>query len=234
MQEGEVTALSATEAKRMLERLKTETKTAKTEAARLSVGGLFKEACSTDLLLLMDTTGSMRKYIDKAKDQVRSIVKDIKEAFLSEADLRLAVVGYKDHGDRHSIQFLEFTHSADKVCSFLDKLEATGGADVAEDVLGGILQALNASWKHQSRCIIHIADAPPHGSALNDLDRLNDSYHVPGSEPHRLTHEPLLQRMMGLSINYVLLRINSSTDKMAITLPRGLRGCLRRMHPAQV
>jgi len=176
---------------------------------------LFKEACSTDLLFLIDTTGSMMSYIEAAKTQVKSIVSDIKEAFFNEADVRIAVVSYKDHGDNNALQFLDFTPSADTVRSFIDELTAHGGGDAPENVLGGIQQALNASWQQQTRCIIHIADAPPHGHNLNSCAQANDRWHSPGTEPHRLTYEPLLKKMVGLNINYALLRINQTTDKMA-------------------
>ena len=178
-------------------------------------GSLFKTACSTDLMFLIDTTGSMSSYIKAAKNQVRSIVDDIKVAFLHEADVRVGIVGYKDHGDDPNIEFLDFTPDVDKVHFFLSNLEADGGGDAPEDVLGGLQQALNASWKHQTRCIIHIADAPPHGTALHDMGPDADDYPGAGSEPHGLTHGPLLQRMVSLKINYALLRITPATDKMA-------------------
>ena len=134
----------------------------------------------------------MCPYIAAAKHQVRSIVDDIKAAFLDESDVRVAVIGYADHADTPNIQFLDFTPSADQVHRFLDKLHAVGGDDAPEDVLGGVRQALNASWKQQTRCIIHIADAPPHGRVLHDLRDTQDNYPEPGSEPHGLTYEPLL------------------------------------------
>ncbi|GAB1309948.1 Alpha-protein kinase vwkA [Madurella fahalii] len=215
--EGDTPALTPAETSRRLRDLRREEREAHAEAPRRPTTGLFKAACSTDLLFLIDTTGSMGSYIQAAKNQVRSIISDLGEAFLHEAELRIAVVGYKDHCDSLNVQFLDFTPSASTVHSFLDGLTATGGGDAPEDVLGGIRQALNATWKHQTRCIIHIADAPPHGRTLHDLGDSSDSYANPGSEPHRLTHEALLSQLVGLHINYALLRINSTTDRMAFT-----------------
>jgi hypothetical protein len=189
-----------------------------TADAKLPTAGLFKSICSTDLLFLIDTTCSMRGHLDAAKTQVKSIVDDITVTFLNEATVRIAVVGYKDHGDMpNHIQFLDFTSSVDRVRSFVNELRASGrGYDLPEDVLGGIRQALNATWKQRTRCIIHIGDAPPHGRTLQNLpDSWLDLYPNPGSEPHGLTHEPLLKQMIGLNINYALLRINESTDRMA-------------------
>ncbi|OCK93318.1 uncharacterized protein K441DRAFT_566400 [Cenococcum geophilum 1.58] len=209
--------VSAADAKARVRHLQREVERAKDDMPQRATGGLFKAACSTDLLFLIDTTGSMYSYINAAKEQVKSIVDDIKKSFLNESEVRVSVVSYKDHGDHPNIEFLDFTPSADQVFEFLGRLNASGGADAPEDVLGGMYQALNASWKQQTRCIIHIADAPPHGAGvLHDFDYSSDHYPHPGSEPHGLTYEPLLKQLIQLNVNYALLRINSSTDRMAL------------------
>jgi hypothetical protein len=158
----------------------------------------------------------MSSYISTAKDQVASIVADVKKTFLNESQVRIAVVGYKDHQDTPNVQFLDFTTSTDDVSRFLGSLTATGGGDIPEDVLGGVRQALNASWKQQTRCIVHIADAPPHGRDLHDLSEDQDNYYETKSEPHHLTYGPLIGQLIQLSINYALLSIHRNTDKMAL------------------
>lgn len=209
--------VSAADAKARVRHLQREVERAKDDMPQRATGGLFKAACSTDLLFLIDTTGSMYSYINAAKEQVKSIVDDIKNSFLNESEVRVSVVSYKDHGDHPNIEFLDFTPSADQVFEFLGRLNADGGADAPEDVLGGVYQALNVSWKQQTRCIIHIADAPPHGAGvLHDFCYSSDHYPHPGSEPHGLTYEPLLKQLIQLNVNYALLRINSSTDRMAL------------------
>ncbi|KAK6361727.1 hypothetical protein TWF730_005441 [Orbilia blumenaviensis] len=213
--EGDLPVLTATEIDSRIRSLKREERKATSQVSQRSNKGLFKSICATDLLFLIDTTGSMASYIEAAKNQIKSIVKDIKAAFLNEAEVRIAVVGYKDHSDSPNIQFLDFTSTVDQVYTFLTTLNASGGADTPEDVLGGIQQALSASWAYQTRCIIHIADAPPHGRTLHDLGDYSDSYPDPGSEPHGLTHLPLLSKMVERRINYVLLRIHDNTDRMA-------------------
>ncbi|ATY59213.1 eukaroytic elongation factor 2 kinase [Cordyceps militaris] len=212
--------LSAAETKSRLTKILTEVERAKAAAPPRDTEGLFRASCSTDLLFLIDTTGSMEPYIDAAKDQVRQIVKDIKEAFLGESDVRIAVVGYKDHYEYPHIEFLDFTTSVTEVRNFLSGLTAGGGSDMPEDVLSGLRQAVNASWKQQTRCLVHIADAPAHGQTLHDLPEEADSYWNPGSEPHGLTHDGLLGQLVKLHVNYCFLRINSSTDRMALQFSR--------------
>ena len=210
-------AVSAADAKARIRHLQQEMERAKADVPKRATGGLFKAACSTDLLFLIDTTGSMYSYINAAKEQVKSVVEDIKKSFLNESEVRVAVVSYKDHGDHPNIEFLDFTSSTDQVFGFLGRLDASGGADAPEDVLGGLSQAMNVSWKQQTRCIIHIADAPPHGAGvLHDFAKSSDHYPHPGSEPHGLTYEPLLKQLIQLNVNYALLRVNSSTDRMAL------------------
>ncbi|KAK4444704.1 hypothetical protein QBC34DRAFT_474115, partial [Podospora aff. communis PSN243] len=180
-----------------------------------AAAGHFAKTCATDLLFLIDTTHSMSPYIKAAKNQVTSIVKELSAAFLHKATLRVGVVGYKDHGDDPHIQLLDFTPNVDRVVSFLGKLSARGGADVPEDVLGALQVALRASWKNETRCIIHITDAPAHGHPLHDFEDDHDYYFEPGSEPHGLTHSSILQAMISKNINYTLLRITEYTDRMA-------------------
>ncbi|KAI0473284.1 hypothetical protein GGR56DRAFT_667436 [Xylariaceae sp. FL0804] len=208
--------ISAAEEKHRLRQLRSEVSQTKAAAPPRATTGLFKESCSTDLLFLIDTTGSMRPYIDTAKQQVAAIMDDVKAAFLNEANVRISVVGYKDHGNTPNIEFLDFTSSADDVRRFLGQLKAVNGYDVPEDVLGGVQQALNASWRQHTRCVIHIADAPGHGRALHDFSERQDNYYKAGSEPHRLTYAPLFKKLVQLNMNYALLRINNSTDRMAL------------------
>jgi hypothetical protein len=201
--------------KARINELKAEAKEAGLAQPPRSTEGVFKEACATDLLFLIDTTSSMANHIAAAKNQVKTIMADIKRTYLDEAEVRVAVVGYKDHDDKPNIEILDFTPSSDEVHAFLATLRAVGGGDVPEDVLGGIQKALEADWKNQTRCIIHIADAPPHGDIFSGHSKRRDDYAVPGTEPHGLTYEPLFRRMIGLRINYSLLSINGSTDQMA-------------------
>lgn len=99
---------------------------------------------------------------------------------------------------------------------FLGSIGTGWGKDFPEDVLGGIRQAINASWGQKTRCIVHIGDAPPHGRNLHDLGDRNDDYPEPGSEPHSLTYERLIKQLVALNINYVLLRITHWTDRMVL------------------
>ncbi|KIW03287.1 uncharacterized protein PV09_05500 [Verruconis gallopava] len=217
-----------------IEQLQFDARASSANVPKRANSGLFKSVCATDLLFLIDTTSSMAEHIDAAKTQVKDIVRDIKAAFLEEAEVRISVVGYKDHMNNPNIEFLDFTTEVDRVHSFINGLRATGGDDAPEDMLGGINGALNATWKNATRCIIHIADAPPHGRDSHDMGDSSDKFAEPGSEPHGLTYAPLINRMVGMNINYALLRITNLTDRMALNFLRIYleKGSQCQLHPS--
>jgi len=101
---------------------------------------IFKDVTSVDMVFIIDCTGSMDSYIDAAKKQVQSIVSDIKRTYFNENKVRVAVVGYRDHDcdDSKAIEILDFEEDIKKVEEFLGNLEAFGGDDEAENVLGGL------------------------------------------------------------------------------------------------
>ncbi|KAL1902741.1 hypothetical protein Sste5346_001184 [Sporothrix stenoceras] len=206
---------SAAEAEKRVMQLRSDAAQASFRAGPRVSTGIFKASCSTDLLFLIDATGSMLSYIEAAKTQVRTIVSDINRTFFNEADVRVAVVAYRDHNDRKPLEFLDFTNDVSEVFKFLNSLIATGGDDVAEDVLGGLDQALKASWKHQTRCIMHIADAPAHGNNLHEMGRHSDHYYGVGTEPHGLQYQTVIKEMMNNKINYIFFRVHTNTDKMS-------------------
>lgn len=207
--------LTMAESKQRLRQMQLAVEKANLKAPQRETKGLFRVICSTDVLFLLDTTSSMRKYIDAAKDQIRSIIQEFQEAFLGETTLRVAIVGYKDHCVDPNVQFLDFTTSMDEARAFLASFELKRAEGYTADALGGLGQAVQASWMYPSRTIIHIADAPGHSRALHDMSKSYDpKYFEPGSEPHGLKFQSVMQQLVDLSINFTFLRIKQSTDRM--------------------
>ncbi|KAM3536244.1 hypothetical protein MY4038_000402 [Beauveria bassiana] len=163
-----------------------------------------------------EADSKLREIKSKVAHANAALPSPVKDTFLHESEVRIAVVGYKDHNDYPNIEFLDFTSSVTEVHNFLSTLSASGGDDEPEDVLGGIKMAINASWKQATRCLVHIGDAPPHGHILHDYDENEDYYYQTASEPHGLTYENLLERLVKLQVNYAFLRINSTTDRMSL------------------
>jgi hypothetical protein len=59
---------------------------------------------------------------------------------------------------------IDLTENTSSVIDFMNSVKATGGADTCEDVFGGLEKVINLSWKNPNRILIHVGDAPQHGT----------------------------------------------------------------------
>ena len=97
--------------------------------------------------------------------------------------------------------------------SFVAGVQARDGGDTPEDVHGALHKAMQMDWGiggSKTRVLVHIADAPCHGTKYHACG--GDSY--PGGDPHGLQSEELLRGLRQLGVCYSFGRINSSTDRM--------------------
>ncbi len=128
--------------------------------------GQLELAREVDLCFLVDVTGSMSPYIAGVRDSINDIVDDLLNSSLSEnavEDLRIAFVGYRDFGDgEKQFTLFPFTDNVADFRDFVAATQASGGANVPEDVCGGLDESLKLEWGSpaRTRLIFHIADAP--------------------------------------------------------------------------
>ena len=172
---------------------------------------LIKELSNLDVAFLMDCTGSMGFYINETKQKIEHVVNFIKKEF--ETNVKIAFVGYRDHTDGDNrIECLEFTDSVPKFKEFLEDIDATGGEDAPEDVLGGLEVVGELNWSSRIKVLFHIADAPHHGPRFHDMGRDADDYF--DKEPRGLTAEDVIYKIKEKKIKYFFVKINESTNKM--------------------
>ena len=162
--------------------------------------------------------------------QVRDKIKLISERMLevhARTALRVAFVGYRDYGEEISqLDFVPLTigqvgkrsiRDAAGMARFVDfvsGVEADGGGDTAEDVFTGLEQAALLSWlSHGTRLIIHIADAPCHGTNFHK-GVVDDDYPA-GDKLGRS-----IDSLMGRLIKDVKIQV--------------CRGCKRLCSPSQI
>lgn len=139
---------------------------------------------SVDVCFLMDCTGSMGTWITTCKNKLQSIVDLITQYYVN-VTINISFVGYHDCGDSPLFELLPFTTKVEIVKDFITKnVCARGGADVPEDICGGLRQALNLEWTAENRLIILIADAPCHGTIFHSE---GDDY--PNGDPNGLEPE---------------------------------------------
>ena len=172
---------------------------------------LIIQNSSLDLVFLVDCTGSMFPYISQTKQDIDYIVDFIKEEF--ENKVKLGFVGYRDHQDgSYRIQNLDLSENIDVFKEFVGSIEATGGDDGPEDVLGGLEAAINLNWSSKNKVLIHVGDAPQHGPRFHDFGPTADKFFY--EESRGLNVENLLDAIKFLNIKYYFAKINGSTDKM--------------------
>lgn len=140
----------------------------------------LQDSKTSDLLFLIDATGSMRNVIQAAKDKILEIVERSADApFPMEGwKLRLGFIAYRDFGIAPQFVVQDFTSNAEDFQRALGKVKALSGpkSDRPEDVFGGIEIATMFSWESVSRTIIHIADAPCHGLQYHKGGSGSDNY----------------------------------------------------------
>ncbi len=207
----EIATTSAT--REALLKLEAENRTLKIRDRHINITSIinqFKRAQRVDLCFLVDSTGSMSSCIHEVKSKINDIVKQVTRVY-PDLKVRLSFVGYRDHGDgglRFSI--LGFGECITSFERFVGGVSATGGDDTCEDVFGGIYEAIKLGWQHETRLIIHFADAPCHGNEFHD--GCSDNY--PGGDPHGLQIHSLLGSMQLKGIQYYFVHLNSTTRKM--------------------
>jgi len=115
----------------------------------------------TDIVFVIDVTGSMGEIIGYIKETVKKFVDSVP------VGSKFAIVAYRDinyvdpyHKD---LEFFSFTNNKNVLKANLDKLVASGGGDVEESGLEAIHMAVNKlSGSTNSKRIIFITDAPVH------------------------------------------------------------------------
>jgi hypothetical protein len=93
---------------------------------------ISKAQSAVDLCFLMDCTGSMRKYVNATKTQIRQLTEAIVQLYFTKP--HLAFIGYRDINE--SLERLDFTDDENIFQEFLNTVQAVGGDDTCEDVFG--------------------------------------------------------------------------------------------------
>ena len=121
------------------------------------------------LMFVIDTTGSMSDEIRYIKEEVKDIIASIKEDNPN-STIQLAIMVYRDIGDKYVTKYNDFTTDIEKQQSFINDQYASGGGDFPEAVHIALGEAVDKNWSDSdaTKIIIHIADAPSHDDDVDD------------------------------------------------------------------
>lgn len=115
-----------------------------------------------DLLLAIDTTGSMGDEMTYLKAELRSILDALKRSHPG-LDIRLGLVAYKDEGDIYVTRTYPFTPSLTQMQASLAAHHADGGGDYPEAMDQALVRAVGLDWREDAvKSLLLVADAPPH------------------------------------------------------------------------
>ena len=118
---------------------------------------------SKDVMISFDTTGSMYPCLTQVR---RNVSKLVERLFKTVPDLRIGIIAHGDYCDKNSTyitKMLDLTDDKDKICHFVENVEATGGGDSPECYEFVLNQVRTASWTSgKSKVFIMIGDDVPH------------------------------------------------------------------------
>jgi len=145
-----------------------------------------------------------------ARNEILNIIDYVEERH-PYADVAVAFVGYRDHGDANRLLIHPFS-DVPPLMNFLNTVQAMGGDDIAEDVAGALQHVHTLDWSRTDVAMIyHIADAPAHGRRFHNED-ISDSY--PEGDPLGLDPLAAVRQFARNGAHYTFVRITTATDIM--------------------
>ena len=115
---------------------------------------------SVDIVLCLDTTLSMKPYIDEVR---KMLIPMMRETIAGFRDFRIGMVLYKDYYDEYLNKVIPFTGDFSVFQRNLNSIVVRGGGDIPEAVYEALYEGADKfPWAAESRQLILIGDAPPH------------------------------------------------------------------------
>ena len=128
-----------------------------------------EEGRTIDIVLCLDTTGSMRPYITELR---RTLISMMKEQIADFEDWRIGMVLYKDYFDEYLNRVIQFTRDFNVFQRNLNTILVRGGGDIPEAVHEALYEAADKfPWAAECRLIILAGDAPPHPRQRGRISR---------------------------------------------------------------
>lgn len=115
-----------------------------------------------DLMLVIDTTGSMGDEIRYLQSELAAIIDGVK-ARHPQLDLRLGFVFYRDLGDDYVTSTVPLSADIAAGQAALKQQGASGGGDYPEAMDQALIRAAGQAWRADAaKTMLLVADAPPH------------------------------------------------------------------------
>ena len=127
-----------------------------------TVSSQAQQVRKLDLMLAIDTTGSMGDEIRYLQSELQSIVGAIRQRHQG-IDLRVGFVFYRDEGDDYVTATFPLTADVVAGQRELARHYAGGGGDYPEAMEQALIRAAGQAWRPDAvKTMLLVADAPPH------------------------------------------------------------------------
>lgn len=134
-------------------------------------------AVNADLMLVVDTTGSMGDELEYLKQELKNVARRIGDLSRQDLTLRLSANFYRDTTDEYVVRPFPFSTDSSTIASQLSAQSAGGGGDFPEAVDYALMDAIDEhQWSDtaKARLLFLVLDAPAHQSS-DVLKRLRTS-----------------------------------------------------------
>jgi hypothetical protein len=124
---------------------------------------------NVDIVICLDTTGSMKDDIAAVRLQLIPMLQEIIADF---ASFRIGMVLYKDYNDEYLNRVVPFTSDFNVFQRNLNAITVRGGRDIPEAVYEALYEGAGKfPWEAESKIMILIGDAPPHPRPRGKITR---------------------------------------------------------------
>ncbi len=133
-----------------------------TQRIGFTMGGATAAPTKLDLMLVIDTTGSMGDEISYLQSELGSILASLRSSHPG-IDIRVGFVFYRDIGDDYVTRTVPLTRDIGAMQGVLRQQRANGGGDYPEAVDQALIRAAGQAWRPDAvKTMLLVADAPPH------------------------------------------------------------------------
>ncbi|REE85109.1 Mg-chelatase subunit ChlD [Paenibacillus taihuensis] len=134
-------------------------------ALKIDLDTPAKIPTALDLMLVVDTTGSMQDELNYLTTELKDVVERVGKDNGQKLDIRVSANFYRDKNDSYVVRDFPFTKDIDEVVKQLGQQKAAGGGDFPEAVDQALENAINEhKWSDDARArlLFLVMDAPPH------------------------------------------------------------------------
>lgn len=122
----------------------------------------------SDLVILIDRSGSMAPHIEKVKEGVNQIIDSLKR--YKGTRLAVATYGDKNYDGNWWFSFKNFETDYNAAAEYVKQIKAISNMDWPESVYDAVMKCMeNDFWRSTKKCnLILVGDAPPQEKPLSD------------------------------------------------------------------